>query len=95
MTLSVGAEMQRADNEAIAQAGERLRAKVETNREVGTGDNDQAATVQPRAPRHPARVTFDRLVDDLEKYREQLTPREIAAAELILRGLDAVADGLR
>lgn len=48
-----------------------------------------------RPPRHPAQVTADRLAEHMEKYADQLTPREFAAIEQTCRALLAIADGAR
>jgi hypothetical protein len=47
------------------------------------------------AARHPARVTADRLADHMEKYADQLTPRDYAAIEGTNRALLAIANGER
>jgi hypothetical protein len=53
------------------------------------------AAVMDSRPRHPARVTWDRLTEHMEKYSDQLTPREFAAIEVTCRALQAIADGAR
>lgn len=46
-------------------------------------------------PRHPTRVTLERVGDHMEKYADQLTPLELAACEKVCRAFADIAEGRR
>jgi hypothetical protein len=73
--------------------GTRWRPAASTDPDTVTAQ--RIATVMDSRPRHPARVTWDRLTEHMEKYSDQLTPREFAAIEVTCRALQAIADGAR
>jgi hypothetical protein len=54
-----------------------------------------ANTDDQRAPRHPTRVTLERVGDHMEKYADQLTPLELAACEKVCRAFADIAEGRR
>lgn len=46
-------------------------------------------------PRHPTRVTADRIAEHLEKYADQLTPNEVVACSVAVRAFADIAEGRR